>query len=218
MARIMQRWPDHAQWSLHQIIDYTQCPGDDVVAWLSFGTQKQLSTDSRLTYSEGEAAVNALKVAHAAGAHISFTAAGPASVNIQSIYDQVRGRNRTHLQKKDWRRAYRNLVSFLNEYKTKIPLELFTEAHAECLRLAAKANAAPQEVYSWLDSAVTRLTEGESKAGLSEAMDFVDAYGESLAPSNLALIDLLVTKLRPLAQKHDLTSELDHIYANLQDQ
>jgi hypothetical protein len=215
MTRVMQRWPDYAQWSVSQLVDYTHFPAQDVVAWMSFGTKRHLETDSRLSYGEAVSAIAALQAAHDSGSHIKATPKGSVATHTRSLYEQVMSRNHQHLQNKDWRRAYLNLVHFLNQHRSELPIDVFSEALSECLRLAGKAEANSQEVFAWLETGVKVLTEDQTKAGVTEAIDFIDAYGDILLPTNSGLVERLFETVRPLALKHNMITELEEIRSGL---
>lgn len=158
---------------------YTSTDTDQVIQLLAPVLDRPLTAEDKVTCEEGEQALERLEKALAAGERLGdVPKQGPKAAAMARDFDGVMRKVRLVSGGGDWRQAWRNLNYFMSENYPELDTERALEGCGECLRYGFRGNATVQELVGWMDKAISRCVADESAAGVEEALDFIDAYGE----------------------------------------
>lgn len=186
LERVVDTWPQDANWSLAQIADRTASSVPQVVDILSDTLGRELEVHECISLSDATGALNTLKERMQPQLAARRRRLDAQREKAIKAYDFTMEKVRVLQMGKNCRSAYKTLSYYVGRYENDLPQELLVSLCGDCLRLGIKGEANLQELSMWFRKAVDSCLASGSHESIEEALDFIDAYSDYFADeSNL---------------------------------
>lgn len=134
-------------------------------------------------------------------------------------YERLMEKTRVQLVQKSWHVAFRSLSYFAGQHEEELPTDLLITICSDIVRYGIKAETSIQEIGRWLEKAVFCAMSRQNKAGMEEALDLIDAYGEHFLsePSGKGglLLGNMLGILEEPAARYELWTQYKELIDNL---
>ncbi len=174
---LLNKWPDHDQWTLAQIADYTKTSVPQLVDFMTETLDRELEFHETLTREETLKVLEILKEKMKEPLEARRKQILALRQKAIDAYEQTTEKIRVLLLTKNYRSAYRTLSYYAGRHEKDLPPEMTLEICGECLRLGVKSEANLQELSQWLRKGIAASLQLNADESIETALDFLDAYG-----------------------------------------
>ncbi|MBC62519.1 MAG: hypothetical protein CMP11_08675 [Zetaproteobacteria bacterium] len=218
LNEILPTWQIDSIRNLQQISQATQTSLPHVLLFLNEGLNKELDINSQITLDEATEAM--LILSKKLKPQIEERERQLANLREASVqaYDKIMVKVRNMQSNKENYSAYRTLGYFAGKHEQYLPQEFLLTLCNDIIRLGNKAQANLQELAKWLEKGVLTAVSEQSKEGLEEALDLIDAHSEYFKNQKTGKGILVLSRLLADLEEPCIQLELWEEYKALVDQ
>ncbi len=168
----------HDKWTVHKLAEATETSLPHILQYLNEGLGKDIEITSSISNSELFEAMTLLKRRYRD--QIEERERKKAILQRKAVraFDALMNKTRAFQSEKKWNHAYKTLCYFAGQYEEELPKEYATTLCSDLIRMGIRAQVNIQEITRWLQKGVSIAMSYQSREGVAEAIDFMDAYGE----------------------------------------
>lgn len=175
---ILPEWPVDSKLSLEEISTVTQTSVPHVIQYFSDGLKKSFDVTDKISHEEARSALTQLTKEIRSELEVRSRELAAKQVKTLEAYDRMMTKVRLQLKARNWHTVFRTLSYFAGENRENLPDDYLTALCSDILRIGIKSGENFQELGRWLEMAVAVSLHQNTRDGVEEALDFVDAYSE----------------------------------------
>ncbi|MFK7872144.1 MAG: hypothetical protein AB8C84_03090 [Oligoflexales bacterium] len=176
LSDALPSWEPDAEWSLARVSEETQTSVSYVLQCFSDVLERDFDITESMTLKDAARVVEVLRDrCRDEIVQRERFAEQKRHVAVEA-YDRAMDRLRVTLYRKQWYSAFRGLCYFTGQYEENLPRELVVNLCSEIVRVGIKSDANIQELGRWLEHGVSVSMTAQSREGVEDALDLVDAY------------------------------------------
>jgi hypothetical protein len=168
----------HDKWTVHRLAEVTETSLPRTLQYLTEGLGKEVEITGVVTSQELAEAMALLRRRYKEQIEERERRRAMASQKAARAFDSVMRKILSMQTEKRWSHAYKTLCYFAGQYDGELPQDYSTTLCSELIRMGLKADINIQEISRWLQKGVSICMGQQSREGVAEALDFIDAYGE----------------------------------------
>lgn len=219
MDRVIKDLPTDGAWTAGDIAGMTDTPIPKVIDCLADALGRDIDVGETVNIKDLIQALNIMK--QRMHAQLAARARRVQRQRDRAIraYDLSMEKVRILQKDKNWHSAYRTLSYFIGKYEGDMPDEHLLPIYEDCLRLGFKARANLQELGLWLYRCVDLCQRGNTREGLTDAMDVIDTYSEFFVGENQdrggKILHNALGRIQDPAQELELAAEYEALARTL---
>ncbi|MCY4443972.1 MAG: hypothetical protein OXC44_04130 [Proteobacteria bacterium] len=192
---ILPQWPTDSTLSVEDISSATETSVPHVIQYFSDGLKKSLDVTDKISHDEAKTAL--VQLTRELRSELEARSRELAQKQAQTLeaYERMMLRMRRELQGRNWPKAFRTLSYFAGENRENLPDDYLISLCSDIVRIGIKAGENIQELGRWLEMAVAVGLHQNSKEGVEEALDLIDAYSEDFLQEDTGKGALLLGNL-----------------------
>lgn len=175
---ILPDWPLDSKLSLEEISSATKTSIPHVIQYFSDGLKKSIDVTDRISHDEAKLALSQLCVELRSELEQRGFELAEKQAQTLEAYHRMMKKVRPQMQIHSWRTVFRTLSYFAGENREYLPDEYLATICSDIIRIGIKAGENVQELGRWLEMAVAVSLHQNTRFGVEEALDFIDAYSE----------------------------------------
>jgi len=212
---ILPTWPNGSQLTLSQISEATATEVPHVLHYLGEGLSKEIDVIDTFSIEEATTAVDLLskKMRPQIEAREKKLAENRKKAAI--AYDRMMEKVRVYLASGNAHSAYKTITYFAGQHEQILPEDILITAASDAVRIGIKANTNVQELGRWLQKSVAVAMKAQTRDGIEEALDLVDAYGEYFLSEDTGKGPLLLGNILAALEEPSARYELWEQYKTL---
>jgi hypothetical protein len=212
---ILPNWPNGSQLTLGQISDATGTEIPHVLHYLGEGLCKEIDVIDTFTQEDASCAVDLLSKKMRPQIEARERVLAEKREKAAKAYDRMMGKVRVYLAANNSHSAYKTLVYFAGQFEQNLPEEILITTASDAVRVGIKAGINIQELGRWLQKAVSVAMKTQTRDGIEEALDLVDAYGEYFLSEDTGKGPLLLGNILAALEEPSARYELWEQYKTL---
>lgn len=216
---VLHSWPEGEKWTLQQLSHSTETSVPHVLQYLSEGLGKEIEVSGVISQDEASEVLGLLSKRMRPQIEERERILAERRVKALRLNDVTAAKVQKMQIQRNWHGAFKTLCYFVGQYEEDLPKEYLTSLCNEIVRLGIKSKANFQELSRWLEKGVGTALSFQTKAGIEEALDLVDAYSthflaEESGKGPLLLGNILAVLEEPAA-RFELWDEYKSLVAQL---
>lgn len=215
---VLPAWPQEEKWTLRQLSQATSTSVPHVLQYLGEGLGKEVEVAALISHKEANDAINLLTTRLRPQIEERERQLAARRAKAVSIVERTREKVHVMQIKKDWHMAFKSLCYVTGQFQEDLPKGEIIALCNEILRVGFKAKTNFQELGRWLEKAVATAMSYQSKAGIEEALDILDAYSEDFLTEDSSKAPLLLGNILAALEEPSARFELWEEYKNLVEQ
>lgn len=216
LDRLVNKWPEGADWTISQVAMYTNTPVAKVIEYLSGILEKDLDAHDPLTLEEISKANSVLRERMQYQLLAREKAIKAKQEKTALRYDFVAEKVRILQIAKDHRSAYKTLSYFVGQNEKDLAQDLKLMLFGECLRLGIKAAINLQELAVWFRKGIETALVEPSPTTLEDAFDFITAYSDHFLKEKenkgTRLLSNVLGSVQKIADDFELVSHFGSLF------
>lgn len=175
---VLGAWSVHERWTVHKLAEVTETSLPHILQYLHEGLGKEIEIGSTVSSGELFEAIGLLRRRYKEQIDEREKKKAEGRRRATRAFDIMMSKVRGMQAEARWINAYKTLCYFAGQYEDDLPKEYMTTLCSDLIRMGLKAHASVQEISRWLQKGVSVAMSYQSREGIAEALDFMDAYGE----------------------------------------
>lgn len=216
---ILPDWPMDSKLTLEEISSATKTSVPHVIQYFSDGLKKNIDVTDRISHDEAKSALTQLCVELRSELEERGRELADKQARTVEAYHHMMVKVRPQLQVQNWHTVFRTLSYFAGENRDYLPDEYLTTLCSDIIRIGIKARENLQELGRWLEMAVAVSLHQNTRFGVEEALDFIDAYSEDFlneaAGKGALLLGNLLSAIEERAARFGLWEEYQSLINEL---
>ena len=212
---ILPSWPTSEKWNFNQISELTETSIPHVLQYLGEGLGKELEVSGVITHEEAGEAIALLRRRLRPQIEERERVFAQKQQRAIQICDRSMQKVTFMQQRGQWHTAFKSLCYLVGQYEEHLPGKYVTSLCSEIVRCGLKAKENFQELSHWLEKAIIVALNNQSKDGIEEALDFVDAYADAFMAEDSAKAPLLLGNILAVLEEPAARFELWEEYKTL---
>lgn len=219
LNEVLPTWPAGTRRSLTQLSEITGTSMPHVIQYLSEGLGRDMDISGAVS---GEEVLEALELlSQRIQPEIEERERHLAERRDIAIaaYDRVLEKVQVLQLGKNWHGAFRTLSYFTGQYQEDLPKDVLISLCSETVRAGIKSGANMQELGQWLQKGVAVAMAQHNRQGIEEALDLIDAYGDTLlaeeSGKGAMLLGNILAVLEEPAARYELWEEYKSLVGQL---
>ncbi|MBP6218277.1 MAG: hypothetical protein KA436_06800 [Oligoflexales bacterium] len=212
---ILPGWVLNEKKTLNQISEATATSVPHIIQFMSEGLGRDVEIGSAFSFDEVNSAVFSLSKRFRPQIKEREQLLAEKREKATNMYDGVSDKIRAMQTACRWHSAFRTLHYFIGQYEDDLSTDLRLNIYNDLIRIGIKAEVPLQEVAHWLEKGVGLAMQRQSREGIEEAMDFIDAYGERFLQEDSGKGPLLLSSILAALEEPSARYELWEEYKNL---
>lgn len=212
---ILPSWLFHDKKSLNQIAEATGTSVPHVIQFLSEGLDRDIEIGSSVSIEEISDAIVSLSRRFKLQIEEREKQIAQRRQKALAAYVSIQDKIQSMQISNQWHTAFRTLYYFIGQYEPDLPYDVCLCVYNDLIRIGIKAKAHLQEVVRWLEKGVSLAMRQQSRSGIEDALDFIDAYGEFFLNEDSGKGSLLLGGILASIEEPAARYELWEEYKNL---
>jgi galactose-1-phosphate uridylyltransferase len=216
---VLSNWTVHDKWTVHKLAEATNTSLPHILQYLNEGLGKEVEITGTVTCSELSEAMALLRRRYKDQIEERERKKSASRRKAVRAFDLVMNKTRSIQAEKKWHHAYKTLCYFAGQYEEELPKEYATTLCSDLIRMGIKGGVNIQEISRWLQKGVGIAMSHQNREGISEALDFMDAYGEYFLNEDSGkgplLLGSILAAIEEPAARYELWEEYKTLVNNL---
>lgn len=215
---VLSNWTTHEKWTVHKLAEVTETSLPHILQYLNEGLGKEIEISGTFSNNELAEAMAVLRRRYKDQIEERERKKAAARRKAVRAFDAIMQKTLLMQTEKKWNHAYKTLCYFAGQFESELPKEYATTLCSDLIRMGIKADINIQEISRWLQKGVSIAMSHQSREGVSEALDFMDAYGDHFLNDDSGKGPLLLGSILAAIEEPAARYELWEEYKSLLNQ
>lgn len=219
LTNVMPHWAMGSELTLGEIAEATETSVPRVLQYLTEGLSRDIDVVGTISTEDTSKALHLLTKKMQPQIEARERLINARREKAAKAYDRMMDKVRIFLSEQNLYSAYKTITYFAGQYSENLPKEIFITACSDAVRIGIKAETNIQELGLWLQKAVANAMSFETREGMEEALDLVDAYGEYFLSEDtgkgVLLLNNILAALEEPAARYELWEQYKALVGQL---